>query len=235
MGYLHPKPLILAQGRPILSYVIDNIKTLDGGKAIFIFQREHEKVYQISDYVRSLYPNSEFVFLDGLTDGAARTVNYGLYKLEELGLLNDPVIVLNSDQYVSNPDVLTKFKADCTADGNILCFRSSNPKWSFAQLKWGKVVKVAEKQPISKNATLGIYYYKSGLMLQRAIRYMIDAQKKVRDEFYLCPAYNEMIELGKKITITQMKAGDKWGLGTPEDLEYFNKNFKGNYETPLLP
>ena len=48
---------------------------------------------------------------------------------------------------------------------------------------------------------------------------MIYKNKRVNNEFYVCPIFNEAIEDGKKIKTFDI---DKmWGLGTPEDLEVF--------------
>ena len=42
-------------------------------------------------------------------------------------------------------------------------------------------------------------------------------------EFYVCPVFNEAIQDGKKIlTFT---ADKMWGLGTPEDLNYYLENY----------
>ena len=52
-------------------------------------------------------------------------------------------------------------------------------------------------------------------MIKRNIRY--------KNEFYVCPVYNQAIEEKKKILKEEI---DKmWGLGTPEDLEYFLKYY----------
>ena len=42
----------------------------------------------------------------------------------------------------------------------------------------------------------------------------------------VCPVFNEAIQDKKIIKIK--KIDKMWGLGTPEDLDYFYKNFKGN-------
>ena len=52
---------------------------------------------------------------------------------------------------------------------------------------------------------------------------MIEEEKKVNNEYYVCPVYNEAIEDGKKIKIFDIPR--MWGLGTPEDLDYFLKYF----------
>lgn len=43
-------------------------------------------------------------------------------------------------------------------DGTILTFENAHPKWSYAKCnKDGMVIEVAEKNIISKNATVGVY------------------------------------------------------------------------------
>jgi hypothetical protein len=54
---------------------------------------------------------------------------------------------------------------------------------------------------------------------------MISKNIRVNNEFYIAPVYNEAIADGKKIKTFDV---DKmWGLGTPEDLNYFLENYKG--------
>ena len=53
---------------------------------------------------------------------------------------------------------------------------------------------------------------------------MIDKNIRVNNEFYVCPVFNEAIKAGKKIRT--FRADKMWGLGTPEDLDYFLKNYK---------
>jgi hypothetical protein len=53
---------------------------------------------------------------------------------------------------------------------------------------------------------------------------MIDKNVRTNNEFYVCPVFNEAIQDGKKIKIKEIKK--MWGLGTPEDLNYFLQNHK---------
>ena len=50
---------------------------------------------------------------------------------------------------------------------------------------------------------------------------MIEKDIRVNNVFYVCPVYNQAIEDGKIIRTKQIQS--MWGLGTPEDLEYFLK------------
>ena len=55
---------------------------------------------------------------------------------------------------------------------------------------------------------------------------MIAKNTRVNNEFYVCPVFNEAIADGKKIRTFNIEK--MWGLGTPEDLEQFLKNYKTN-------
>ena len=105
-------------------------------------------------------------------------------------------------------------------DGGILTFPSTHPKWSYAKIDGnGFVTEVAEKNPISNHATVGVYFWKKGSDYVSSAEEMIRKNIRVNNEFYVCPVYNQAIENNKKIVIKEI---DKmWGIGTPEDLENF--------------
>jgi dTDP-glucose pyrophosphorylase len=111
------------------------------------------------------------------------------------------------------------------ADGGIVTFTSIHPKWSYAKVdESGLVTEVAEKNPISNNATVGYYFWKNGSDFVKYAESMINKNKRVNNEFYVCPVFNEAIADGKKISSFDIEK--MWGLGTPEDLNYFLENNK---------
>ena len=83
---------------------------------------------------------------------------------------------------------------------------------------------VAEKKVISNNATVGVYYWRYGKDFVKYAEQMIKNNIRVNNEFYVCPVFNEAIRDNKKIKIKNVDS--MWGLGTPEDLDYFLKNYK---------
>jgi dTDP-glucose pyrophosphorylase len=86
------------------------------------------------------------------------------------------------------------------------------------------VSEVAEKRPISNLATVGIYYWKQGSDYVKYAEQMIQKNIRVNNEFYVCPVFNEAIQDNKKIRIKNIER--MWGIGTPEDLNYFLDNYK---------
>ena len=105
-------------------------------------------------------------------------------------------------------------------DGAILTFEAIHPKWSYAKCDDNNIVtEVAEKNVISRNATVGVYYWKRGSDYIKYAEQMIEKDIRVNNEFYVCPVYNEAIQDGKKIVID--KVDEMHGLGTPDDLKNF--------------
>jgi len=111
------------------------------------------------------------------------------------------------------------------ADGAIFTFYSTHPKWSYVKRAPGStdIVEVAEKKPISHDATCGVYWWRKGSDFVKYVDQMITADDRTLGEFYICPAYNYAIKEGKKISAVPVRA--MHGLGTPEDLDVFLKEF----------
>ena len=105
---------------------------------------------------------------------------------------DDPLIIANSDQYIdwNSSKALYDFNSK-KLDGAILTFEAIHPKWSYAKCdEEGYVTEVAEKKVISKNATVGVYYWKKGLDYVSSAEQMIKKNIRINNEFYVCPVYN---------------------------------------------
>ena len=86
----------------------------------------------------------------------------------------------------------------------------------------GLVSKPAEKEVISTNAAVGLYYFKSGKNFVKYAESMIESNERTKNEFYICPLYNRLIKDELKVRISQV---DKMHvLGTPEELNFFVDN-----------
>ena len=114
---------------------------------------------------------------------------------------------------------------ETNADGGIVTFKATHPKWSFARVDGnGLVAEVAEKKPISDTATVGYYYWKHGSDFVKYAEQMITKNIRVNNEYYVCPVFNQAIEDQKRIRT--FNAERMWGLGTPEDLNYYLEHYK---------
>ena len=220
-GYTFPKPLIEVHGKPMIQVVVENL----GFEAnyIFVVQKSHREQYNLDTMLNLIAPDCTIVEVDGITEGAACTALLAREFID-----NDaPLFFANSDQFVDwNAAEFMYRMQESQADGGIVTFKATHPKWSYAKVDDnGFVTEVAEKNPISDNATVGYYYWKHGSDFVKYANEMIEEDIRVNGEFYVCPVFNQAIEDGKQIRIKEVDG--MWGLGTPEDLHYYLENYKG--------
>jgi dTDP-glucose pyrophosphorylase len=217
-GYTFPKPLIDVNGEPMIKVVTDNLNI--EANFIYIVQKSHREKYNLDTLLNLISPNCKIVEVDGLTEGAACTT----LLAKELIDSSNPLIIANSDQYIEWDSNEFMYKMNETnADGGIVTFQSTHPKWSFAKIdENGFVTEVAEKNPISDIATVGVYFWKHGSDYVKFAEEMINKNIRVNNEFYVCPVFNQAIANCKKIKTFNIKK--MWGIGTPEDLNYYLEN-----------
>ena len=220
-GYTFPKPLIEINGMPMIEYVVRNLNI--DANWIFIVQKKHYDKYFLKTLLNNISENCKIVISDKLTEGAACTS----LLAKDLINNNQSLLIANSDQIIEwSSDKFMYFFQNSKADGGILTFDSSHPKWSYAKLdNLNMVEEVAEKNLISRNATCGIYFWKKGSDYVKYAERMINNNSRINNEFYICPVYNEAIKDKKKIIIKKVKKMQ--GIGTPEDLQkYLNQKHK---------
>lgn len=219
-GYTFPKPLIEVRGKPMIQVVVENLNIQ--ANYIFLVQKSHYEEYNLNYLLNLIAPNCKIVQVDGLTEGAACTTLLAKEFIDN----DNPLVMANSDQYVewNANECMYAFSAD-EIDGGILTFEATHPKWSYAKVgQNGFVEEVAEKKVISNNATVGIYYWKKGSDYVKYAEQMIQKNIRTNNEFYVCPVFNEAIQDGKMIKVKNIQK--MWGIGTPEDLNYFLESHK---------
>jgi HAD superfamily hydrolase (TIGR01509 family) len=220
VGYTFPKPLIDVKGKPMIQLVVENLNI--DANFIYVVQKSHREKYNLDTLLNLITPNCRIVEVDSITEGAACTALMAKSYID-----NDyPLFFANSDQYVEWDSSEFMYKMNETdSDGGIVTFESTHPKWSFVKInEKGFVTEVAEKNPISNIATVGFYYWKKGSDFVKYAESMINNDNRVNNEFYVCPVFNLAISDDKKIRTFNVEK--MWGIGTPEDLNFYLENFK---------
>ncbi|NDD53018.1 HAD family hydrolase [bacterium] len=214
-GYKLPKPLIDVNGKPMIQVVVENLCI--NARYTYVVQKAHYDKYNLKYMLNLITPGCNIVQTEGVTEGAACTTLLAKNYID----CDLPLLIANSDQYVewNSLNFMYSMK-EGRCDGGILTFSDDNPKWSYVRTDYdGHVVDLKEKQVISNMATVGIYYWSSGMDYVKYAEKMIAENKRVNGEFYVAPVYNEAIADGKKIKTYNVDR--MWGLGTPEDLAIF--------------
>lgn len=218
-GYTFPKPLISIGEKPMIQLAVENLNVR--ANFIFIVRRDHCEKYNLESLLKVISPGCKIVVTDGVTEGACCSTLLAKDYINN----GQPLLIANSDQFVEwESGAFFHAMNSPGIDGGILTFKSTHPKWSYIQLDGhNNVSLLKEKEVISNQATVGVYYWASGRDYVHYAEQMIQKDIRVNGEFYVAPVYNEAIADGK--IIKPWEVDKMWGLGTPEDLNYFLRHY----------
>lgn len=232
--YRKPKPLIKIKGKPMIVWAIESLSEFktDPGNLIFICRQDQEDQSKISQSLKDLFGDQiKIVLIDRITRGAAETV----FKAKKYINTDEDIIVSDSDHYFDGSFLYKKIVSkDSKTQGIIPVFKppDNDPKWSFSLVEEGDLITAVgekDKQLAEKGAyaNIGGYYFTHGYVFVKEVEDAISENDLTGDEgkkeFYVAPIYQRLINKGMKIVAAITPK--VWGLGTPKDVEYFEKNF----------
>lgn len=224
IGFNEPKYKIKAHGKTLFEWSMDSLigYNKNVSKYYFIVRVEDNS----SDFIKQKVArygitNIEIIEIDYLTDGQATTAILAGETWDK----NEELLIYNIDTYVETNQMNYE---EIRGDGFIPCFIAEGAHWSFVKLdESGKALEVREKVRVSDNCTLGAYYFKSCALYEQLYNecYEIDG-KLEKGERYIAPLYNYLIEKGGSVYISNVPFKTVHVLGTPEELNFFIKNYK---------
>ncbi len=221
VGYQMPKYMIHAKGKTLFEWSLESLSGFknETGKYFFIAKEDEKEDVRafISDRCRVLgLDRYEVIVIDYLTAGQAATAMLAAKYWEK----DSPLLIYNIDTYVEAGQMKG---SDLCGDGFLPCFCGEGEHWSFVRTDaQGRAVEVREKQRISKQYSLGAYYFKSCSLYEQLYReYYGSPQNRVNGEEYVAPLYNYLLEKGGEVRICEISPQKVHVLGTPEELEIF--------------
>ena len=219
-GYLNPKPLISVKGKPLYEWALQSLENLEilYDEAIFIVRLQDAVYFHIGARIQAKVPGAKIIAISDKTEGAALTIKAATPYLNE----DDSVIISNCDHYFEGygsdyrwSDMVRDHQAGMT----LFQCPERESKWSYADYDGTKISEVREKDPFTDWATSGIYYWEKAYEMLLSIDSMVSLNKRVNNEFYVCPIFNESIVMG--LSVGAIEINRMIGLGTPEDVKEF--------------
>ena len=221
-GYHQPKYAIETLGKTLFEWSLSSLANFNqqpNVQYIFVAPANQNVKSFIDSKTKSLgVKNYHIVEVNHLTDGQATSA----LLAKPHWRANDELIIYNIDTYVE-PDALKP--EDIKGDGFIPCFNAEGDHWSFVKLNHqGKATEIREKERISDNCTIGLYYFKSCTLYQRLYtEYYTNQHHTGQKEKYIAPLYNQMIKEHLDVQITIIPTSKVHVLGTPEEVANFEK------------
>jgi glucose-1-phosphate thymidylyltransferase len=195
--HVTPKPMLKVAGKPVMSYVMDDVKKLgDVEQVVYITGHLKEKV---EEYARATY-GIPSVFVEQLVqDGTAGAVALARPYVDQ------PVLIIFVDT-IFDADLSIVHSTD--ADG-IIWTKEVEDYQRFGVVVTdaeGNMTKIIEKPstPVSKRANIGLYYIRNWKLLYEGIDHVLTRPKN-KGEYYLTDAFQYMIDKGAKLKVVDVE------------------------------
>lgn len=225
-GWTTPKPLIELRGVPLFRRAIDSVP-IEGVemKYSFIVRQEHIDKQHIDQLIKAIQPEANVFSVLKTTRGAVETCLVAESAIDD----EDAVVVMDCDlefrskRYNELVARALSVSADEADGGALVSFESDNPRYSYAEVDDdGRVLRTAEKEPISTHALCGAYFFGSGKDFKRIAHQLLEDGTHGKAEFYVSLLYNYLLNEGKVVRLASME--EYYSYGTPEELlAYSNK------------
>ncbi|MEN8721591.1 MAG: hypothetical protein ABF335_01755 [Alphaproteobacteria bacterium] len=173
---------------------------------VFVLHDQRETRGFAKEQLKNWFPDCLTVFLSDYTNGAAYSVLAGVAQVFTNETI--PLIVDLADiKYSCNENPLSCF-TDKKCGGVLLTFSSDNPAYSYIEKdETGKVLRTAEKEVISTEASAGTYIFRSSSAYLDALSHNISLAEKVMYDglLYVCPLFNGIIAKGYKVKTIEVR------------------------------
>lgn len=188
-----PYPIWLSEidGQIMLERQINMLAQLEPNRFIVCVRTAENEAHHVENILTMISPKAMMIGIKRPTAGAACTA---LLAVSKIKLDEELVIVSATDQHnVDVVRVVEQFR-NSGADGGVLTFESLHPRYSYVRLDENQqVVEVAEKRPLSREASAGFYWLRNAGCFFEALKKMILKDAQVNGRFYVAPALNELI------------------------------------------
>ncbi len=217
-GYPYPKELAELDGQPLIEHVLTRLGQLTKEPIVVVLDAVADRKYCIADVVRLVVPAAAGVRV-GATSGAACSALCAIGEVE----LDRDLLIVNGDQFIDADlhGIVQRWRSS-DLDGGTVVFDATHPRWSYVRVDTdGLVVEAAEKRPISRLATAGIYWFRRARDFFDATEAMILHGSPKEGAFYICPTLNELVLAGKRIGIATIRRDEYHSFKFPDELEEF--------------
>ena len=206
-----PKPLLKVAGKPVLAYILDDLRALGIEEMVFIVGHLRE---ECEAWIKAEYPDiSGQYVLQEVQDGTAGAIALAEPFVDEELLIAFPDAVLEVDYGM--------IEALDAANAGIIWAKEVEDYQRYGVIVTnddGTMARIVEKpkEPVSKLANIGLYYIRDHELLFEGIHHTLDTDPGPGGEYYLTDAFQYMVDNGAKIVTAPVRGW--WDAGKPETL-----------------
>jgi len=195
--HVTPKPMLRVAGKPVMSYVLDELRGL-GGIEQMVYITGHLKE-RVEDFARKSLDIPSVFIEQKVQDGTAGAIALARKYVDQ------PVLIIFVDT-IFDADLSVVNRTD--ADG-IIWTKEVEDYQRFGVVVTddeGFMTQIVEKPktPISKRANIGLYYIRNWKLLFEGIDHVLASPANM-GEYFLTDAFQYMIEKGAKIKVIDVE------------------------------
>jgi len=215
--HVTPKPLLRVADKPVMSYILDDLRDLGVDDAVFITGHLKEKVEK---YVATEYPQFRAKYIEQeVQNGTA-----GAIQLAEPHVQEDLLIIFVDTLFDADLSVIRSLPDDCAG---VIWAKEVEDYQRFGVIltdEEGYMQRIVEKpsEPISRLANIGLYYIRDWKLLFEGINHVMNSDPGKSGEYYLTDAFQYMIDHGARIRTLEVEGW--YDAGKPETLLETNRH-----------
>lgn len=209
--HLTPKPLLRVGDKPVLSYILDDLRQLGVNEAVLITGHLKDKV---EEYMKSEYPDFNAVYTEQVEQrGTADAI-----ALAEPHVREDMLIIFVDTLFDADLSLVRRLPDDVAG---VIWAKEVEDYQRFGVLvtdENGFMKEIIEKpsEPVSKLANIGLYYIRDWQLLFEGIRHVMNSPPGGSGEYYLTDAFQYMVDKGAKLKVEPVQGW--YDAGKPDTL-----------------
>ena len=222
----YPVSMMEFNGKPLVQWIIEDLLTLPDNKIVIVVKQDEIDKYHIDRTLKLIDPNITVIGVQSDLGGAACSALIGLQSLNQ----DDEVVLINGNEKLTENhlSLMSQIYTKQT-EVAIVSFDSIHPRYSYARIdRNANVIEISEKDPISRNALVGFFWFSKVEIIKNAIMKMILKDASLNGIFYLSPAINEIILDGIDVTMIKIDNSKYHPMKSEWQLSEYAKQIERN-------
>jgi len=209
--HVTPKPLLKVGDKPVLAYILDELRELGVEEAVCITGHLKERV---EEFMAREYPDFKAVYVEQVEQrGTGDAI-----ALAEPYVQEDLLIIFVDTLFDADLSLVKRLPEDVAG---VIWAKEVEDYQRFGVIvtdEQGFMQKIIEKpkEPVSKLANIGLYYIRDWKLLFEGIGHVMSSDPGVGGEYFLTDAFQYMVDHGGKLLVAPVEGW--YDAGKPDTL-----------------
>ncbi len=217
----YPPCLSEMDGVSLCERIVANARNIPNAQFTFTLRKQDITDFHLDKVVSLLAPGAQVVTVANGTRGSACTALLAATQFNA----NDELLVVSANELVDIDfaRAIAEFRTR-NLDAGALTFSSIHPRYSYVRINNENLVtEAAQQNPISRNATAGVFWFASAGTFVDAAKNLIRKDQQTRNNFYIAPAFNEIILKQGRVGVAALDPKHYFPLKTERQIHHFEQ------------